>query len=240
MATTFLEIDPSTGEPLGTWQTHAPEAIDAALAVAVEAQRAWAGRSYAERAKVLYAVAARLEDQAAAFGRLMAQEMGKPLDQGRSEANKCAWVCRHYAENAEGYLAPTRVGSDASRSYVRADPLGLVLAILPWNFPFWQLFRFGAPALMAGNGVVLEHALNVLGCGDAIAEVFAEAGLPEGLFAHLVLDEAQVAEVIADDRIHAVTLTGSGRAGSAVAAQAGRHLKKAVLELGGSDPFIVL
>src|SRR5438046_1982446 len=170
----------------------------------------------------------------------MALEMGKPLKQGEAEAEKCAWVCDYYAEHAERFLADQPRETDASKAFVRFDPIGPVLAIMPWNFPFWQVFRFAAPALMAGNAGLLKHAPNVTRCALGIEAIFQEAGFPEGLFRALILSNEAAATVIADPRVRAVTLTGSDRAGSQVAEQAGRHLKKTVLELGGSDPFIVL
>jgi len=170
----------------------------------------------------------------------MALEMGKPLAQGEAEAEKCAWACDYYAEHAEQFLSPVSRPTDAARSYVRFDALGPVLAIMPWNFPFWQVVRFAAPALVAGNAGILKHAPTVSRCALEIEQLFREAGFPDGLFRAVLLPNEAVAPVIADPRIRAVTLTGSDRAGSQVAQQAGRHLKKTVLELGGSDPFIVL
>src|SRR5256885_15983626 len=181
-----------------------------------------------------------LRERRAEYARTMALEMGKPLQQGEAEAEKCAWACEYYAEQAAAMLGDQPRVTDGSRSYVRFDPIGPVLAIMPWNFPFWQVFRFAAPALMAGNAGLLKHAPNVTRCALAIEEVFRQAGFPEGLFRTVILQNEAVAGVIADPRVRAVTLTGSDRAGSQVAAQAGRHLKKTVLELGGSDPFIVL
>jgi len=170
----------------------------------------------------------------------MAAEMGKPFAQGTGEAEKCAWVCRYYADNAATFLHPVQVDSDASRSLVRCDPLGTILAIMPWNFPLWQLFRFGAPALMAGNAVALKHAPNVPGCALAIENLCREAGLPDGLLVNLFAEHEQIGAIIATDSIAAVSFTGSTRAGATVAKLAGQHLKKCVLELGGSDPFVVL
>jgi succinate-semialdehyde dehydrogenase/glutarate-semialdehyde dehydrogenase len=171
---------------------------------------------------------------------LITAEMGKPLQEARQEIEKCAWTCEHYAEHGPGYLEPERVATSASESYVAYDPLGVVLAIMPWNFPFWQFFRFAAPAIMAGNGMLLKHASNVPQCAVAIEAVCREAGLPDGLMQTLLIGADQVEGVIADPRVAAVTLTGSSEVGAKVAAQAGGHLKKQVLELGGSDPLIVL
>jgi succinate-semialdehyde dehydrogenase/glutarate-semialdehyde dehydrogenase len=185
-------------------------------------------------------VADLLRDRAADYGRLMTEEMGKPVAAGEAEVDKCAWVCDFYAEHAERFLAPETVATDASRSGIRYEPLGPVLAIMPWNFPFWQHFRFAAPALMAGNVGLLKHASNVPGCALAIEEVFRDAGFPVGAMSTLLVSSAKVKGLIGHPSIRAVTLTGSEKAGMEVAGEAGRHLKKAVLELGGSDPFIVL
>ncbi len=176
----------------------------------------------------------------AEHARTMALEMGKPIVQGEAEVDKCAWACEYYAEHAEAFLAEQSRETDASKSYVRFDPLGAVLAVMPWNFPYWQVFRFAAPALMAGNAGILKHASNVPRCALAIEKIFRDAGFPRGLFATALVESSAVAALIADPRIVAVTLTGSDHAGSKVAEQAGRALKKTVLELGGSDPFIVL
>jgi succinate-semialdehyde dehydrogenase/glutarate-semialdehyde dehydrogenase len=184
--------------------------------------------------------AAVLEERAGAYARLMAEEMGKPVRDGRAEARKCAWVCEHYAENAERFLADEPVETDARASFVAFRPLGVVLAVMPWNFPFWQVFRFAAPGLMAGNAGLLKHASNVPGCAQAIEEIFREAGFPEGLFRSLLVGSERVEALIEHPLVRAVTLTGSGPAGRAVAAAAGRKLKKTVLELGGSDPYLIL
>jgi succinate-semialdehyde dehydrogenase/glutarate-semialdehyde dehydrogenase len=170
----------------------------------------------------------------------MAIEMGKPLRQGVAEVEKCAWVCEYYAEHAEAFLADEPVAAGAGKSFVSYRPIGLVLGIMPWNFPFWQVFRYACPTLMAGNGVLLKHAPNVPGSALAIEEVLRRAGLPDGLFRTLLIDLPQVPDLIADSRVRAVTLTGSTRAGRAVASQAGQHIKTTVLELGGSDPYLVL
>src|SRR2546427_9745516 len=194
----------------------------------------------AHRAKLVREAARLLRERKSQHARTMALEMGKPLPQGEAEAEKCAWVCDYYAEHAERFLADEPRETDASKAFVRSDPIGPVLAIMPWNFPFWQVFRFAAPALMAGNAGLLKHAPNVTRCALEIEAIFREAGFPEGLFRALILSNEAVAQVIADPRVRAVTLTGSDRAGSQVAERAGRHLKKTVLELGGSDPFLVL
>jgi succinate-semialdehyde dehydrogenase/glutarate-semialdehyde dehydrogenase len=181
-----------------------------------------------------------LRDRAREFGELMTREMGKPIAGGVSEAEKCAWVCDYYAEHAEAFLADQEVEADAGRSFVTFRPIGVVLAVMPWNFPFWQVFRFAAPNLMAGNAGVLKHASNVPGCALAIENIFREAGFPEGLFGSLLIPGGRVAGVIEHPLVRAVTLTGSTPAGKAVAAKAGEVLKKTVLELGGSDPYVIL
>ncbi|HSQ58827.1 MAG TPA: aldehyde dehydrogenase family protein, partial [Acidobacteriota bacterium] len=235
-------VNPATGETVREYAETAPAAVSAALDLADRAFREWRGASFADRAAIVRAAAARLRARAAGDARLMALEMGKPVAQGRAEAEKCATVCDHYAEHAERYLAPEPVsmGRDATRAFVAFRPLGVVLAVMPWNFPYWQVFRFAAPALMAGNACVLKHASNVSGCALAIEEIFREAGLPAGLFTTLLIPAPAVEGVIAAPEVRAVTLTGSAPAGRAVAAAAGRALKKSVLELGGSDPYVVL
>src|SRR5213592_2733333 len=237
---TVQSINPSTGETLQTFEETTPAALDRILDEAVAAYHDWRRRPYAERASRMRQAAHLLRERRAEYSRAMALEMGKPLKQGEAEVEKCAWACDYYAEHAAAFIAPERRETDASRSFVRFDPIGPVLAIMPWNFPFWQVFRFAAPALMAGNVGILKHAPNVTRCALAIEAIFREAGFPGGAFRAVVLRNEAVAPLIADPRVRAVTLTGSDRAGSQVAEQAGRHLKKTVLELGGSDPFIVL
>ena len=233
-------INPATGEILETFAETAPAALERILDQAVAAYGAWRRFSYAQRGQAMRQAARILRERRAEYARTMALEMGKPLQQGEAEAEKCAWACEYYAEQAAAMLGDQPRVTDGSRSYVRFDPIGPVLAIMPWNFPFWQVFRFAAPALMAGNAGLLKHAPNVTRCALAIEELFRQAGFPEGLFRTVILQNEAVAGVIADPRVRAATLTGSDRAGSQVAAQAGTHLKKMVLELGGSDPFLVL
>ena len=233
-------VNPATGELLETFEETPADELDRMLARADAASREWRRRPIAERADRLHAAARLLRERADTYARTMALEMGKPLAQGRAEAEKCAWACDYYADHAAAFLADEPRQSDATRSYVRFEALGVVLAIMPWNFPFWQVFRFAAPALAAGNGAILKHAPNVSGAALEIERLVREAGFPEGLFRAAFLENEAVAEMIADPRVRAVTLTGSDRAGSAVGAEAGRHVKKTVLELGGSDPFIVL
>jgi succinate-semialdehyde dehydrogenase/glutarate-semialdehyde dehydrogenase len=212
----------------------------AAIAHGHQTWRAWRATAFGERATLMKGAAAILRERKHDLARLMAAEMGKPLKQGAAEADKCAWVCDYYADNAEAHLAPEIVETEAAKSYVAFQPLGVVLAIMPWNFPFWQVFRFAAPALMAGNVGVLKHASNVPGCALAIQDIFLQAGFPQGAFQTLLIGSGHVKELIEHPQVRAVTLTGSTPAGKAVAAQAGAVLKKTVLELGGSDPYIVL
>ncbi len=236
----FQSVNPATGEVLETFEETAAAAIDDILERADVASREWRRRPVTERAERLRAAGRVLRERKDEYARTMALEMGKPLAQGVGEAEKCAWVCDFYAEHGPTLLADEPRPSDATRSYVRFEALGPVLAIMPWNFPFWQVFRFAAPALVAGNAGILKHAPNVLRCAVEIENVFHDAGFPDGLFRAVFLSNEGAGRVIADGRVRAVTLTGSDRAGSQVAEQAGRHLKKTVLELGGSDPFIVL
>jgi succinate-semialdehyde dehydrogenase/glutarate-semialdehyde dehydrogenase len=233
-------INPATGEVVETFTETPPAEVERVLAAAHAAFLRWRDVSFADRAGAMRRAAAILRERKAAYARTMALEMGKPLAQGEAEVDKCAWACEYYAEHAEAMLARQPRETDASASYVRFDPLGPVLAVMPWNFPFWQVIRFAAPALMAGNAGVLKHASNVPRCALQIEEVFRDAGFPRGLFATVLVGSSSVPALIDDPRIAAVTLTGSEHAGSQVAERAGRQIKKTVLELGGSDPFIVL
>ncbi len=233
-------LNPSTGERLATFPEMPAGEVDAIVDAAVLAQRAWARLPFERRAEPMRRVAVLLRERAPELARLMALEMGKPLRDGQAEVAKCAGACEWNAEHAARLLAPRVEASDASRSMVRFDPLGVVLAVMPWNFPFWQVFRFIAPHLMAGNGGLLKHASNVPQCALAIEALMRDAGFPPALFRTLLVGAGRVAPLIEDPRIAAVTLTGSEPAGRAVAAVAGRALKPSVLELGGSDPFIVL
>jgi succinate-semialdehyde dehydrogenase / glutarate-semialdehyde dehydrogenase len=233
-------LNPATGEVLERFDEATPAEIDRTLAQSHATFLQWRRTTFAHRAGLMRQAARVLREDKARFGRTMALEMGKPIVQGEAEAEKCAWVCDYYADNAEGFLAPESKETDAKKSYIRFDPIGPVLAIMPWNFPFWQVFRFAAPALMAGNTGVLKHASNVPRSALDIEEVFRRAGFPEGAFRTLLVGNAAVAGIIADPRIVASTLTGSEQAGIKVAEQSGRNLKKTVLELGGSDAFIVL
>jgi len=233
-------VNPATGDVIATYRETSAQEIEQRLARAHAAFLEWRKVSYAERARPMLNAAEVLKKRRADYARLMTVEMGKPIVQAEAEIDKCAWACEYFADHAEAYLAEQLRETDASRSYVRFDPLGPVLAVMPWNFPFWQVFRFASPALMAGNAAVLKHASNVPGCALAVEDVFREAGFPRGLFSTVLAGSSAVAGLISDPRIAAVTLTGSDHAGSMVAERAGRELKKTVLELGGSDPFIVL
>ncbi len=233
-------VNPATGVTIRTYEEHTDAEVEQILSQADAAQRAWRRVPFEERAARMREAARLLRARADRYARLMAEEMGKPLAQGRSEAEKCAWVCDYYAENAARFLAEEPIATDASESFVTYQPLGVVLAVMPWNFPFWQVFRFAAPNLMAGNAGVLKHASNVFGCALAIEEVFRDAGFPEHLFRTLLLSSRRVEAVIEHPLVKAVTLTGSTPAGRAVAGKAGSVLKKTVLELGGSDPYVVL
>ncbi len=241
----FQTVDPSTGKSGKAYDGHTvDEALDIARSVKV-AQAGWRRTSFADRSRLMKAAAAVLRRRSSELAELMCAEMGKTLSDGKAEIEKCAFNCDHYADHAEGYLARRPVDlSDAtgagSKAFVTYNPLGVVLAVMPWNFPFWQVFRFAAPTLMAGNGAVLKHASNVPGCALAIESVFTEAGFPANLFRTLLIPSASVNALIEDDAIAAVTLTGSVEAGRKVAAAAGGALKKTVLELGGSDAYLVL
>ena len=233
-------INPATGQVLETFKETAPAEVERALARALSAFLAWRDVPFATRTQHMQKAASVLRGRKAEFARTMTLEMGKPIVQGEAEVEKCAWTCEYYAQHAQAMLAEQPRETDASRSFVRFDPLGVVLAVMPWNFPFWQVFRFAAPALMAGNAGVLKHASNVPRCALQIEEVFRDAGFPPGLFATLLVGSSAVGGLIADPHIAAVTLTGSEHAGIQVAQRAGHELKKTVLELGGSDPFIIL
>ncbi|MGH7647980.1 MAG: NAD-dependent succinate-semialdehyde dehydrogenase [Gemmatimonadaceae bacterium] len=233
-------INPATNAELARFDELTDAELDACLERAALAFERHRRTTFAERARRMYRAAEILDSEKNDLGKIMTLEMGKPLRAAADEAAKCAWVCRHYAEHAEALLADEPVKTDASRSYVAFQPLGVVLAVMPWNFPFWQVFRFAAPALMAGNVAILKHASNVPQCALAIAQVLARAGFDADEFQTLLLGSKRVTGVIQDPRVAAVTLTGSEQAGSEVASVAGKVIKKTVLELGGSDPFIVM
>ncbi|MBN9249552.1 MAG: NAD-dependent succinate-semialdehyde dehydrogenase [Mesorhizobium sp.] len=237
---TITSLNPATGLPIRSFELQDDVAVDAALEAAAKAQRAWRQAPISERVGLLSRMAVALRAGKARYAEMIVREMGKPLAEAEAEIEKCAWNCDFYAEHAPRFLADEPVVSSATESVVTFEPLGVVLAIMPWNYPFWQYFRFAAPALAAGNGAILKHASNVPECALAVQEVMEAAGAPEGLTATLLIGSSRIAALVADDRIAAVTLTGSTEVGAIVAAQAGAALKKQVLELGGSDPFIVL
>jgi succinate-semialdehyde dehydrogenase / glutarate-semialdehyde dehydrogenase len=237
---TMSSVNPATGEVLARFDELTDAELERKLARAVETFRAWRRRPFAERATLMARAADVLEQRKEHWGRIMTSEMGKTLRSAIAEVEKCASACRFYAENAERFLADEELRSSATRSFVRSLPLGPVLAVMPWNFPFWQVFRFAAPGLMAGNVGLLKHASNVPQSALAIEEVFREAGFPEGCFQTLLVGSSRVQRIIEDERVKAATLTGSEAAGAAVASACGRVIKKTVLELGGSDPFVVM
>jgi succinate-semialdehyde dehydrogenase/glutarate-semialdehyde dehydrogenase len=236
----FESINPATGAVLAKFETLDAAGLENRLQRSDAAFAEWRKTSFAQRAEHMMRAANLLEAEADVFARIMASEMGKPLRDARAEALKSARGCRFYAENAEEFLRDEAVATEAASSYIRYEPLGVVLAIMPWNFPFWQVLRFAAPALMAGNVALLKHAPNTPQCAVAIESIFCRAGFPEGVFQNLFIETDQAPAVIEDQRVRAVTLTGSERAGREVASRAGRALRKTVLELGGSDPFIVM
>ncbi|HEX6387678.1 MAG TPA: NAD-dependent succinate-semialdehyde dehydrogenase [Anaerolineae bacterium] len=237
---TIVSINPATNEKIKEYEEMTPAEVEDIIASAHQTYLQWRETSFDERASCMRKAAQILRDSAAEYARLMTQEMGKPVKDGRAEAQKCAWVCDYYADNAAAFLDREYVETDASRSFVTFQPLGVVLAVMPWNFPFWQVFRFAAPALMAGNVGLLKHASNVPGCALAIEDIFQQAGFPENAFRTLLVGSEQVEAIIESPLVKAVTLTGSTPAGRAVGQKTGEMLKKSVLELGGSDPYVVL
>jgi succinate-semialdehyde dehydrogenase/glutarate-semialdehyde dehydrogenase len=236
----IASINPATGETVRTFDALTESEIENKLALAAKAFQAHRRTSWSDRASKMLRAAEILETEKDKFARIMTLEMGKPLQAARDEAAKCATACRYYAEHAQKALAPEPVATNATSSYIQYQPLGPVLAVMPWNFPFWQVFRFAAPALMAGNVGLLKHASNVPQCALAIEDIFRRAGFANGIFQTLLISAGQVERVLADPRVVAATLTGSEPAGRQVAGSAGREIKKTVLELGGSDPFIVM
>jgi succinate-semialdehyde dehydrogenase / glutarate-semialdehyde dehydrogenase len=236
----IVRMNPTTGKTLRTYEELSEAQVDAKLDLAQRAFRAHRLTTFAQRAQGLVRAAELLEAEKTTLARTMTDEMGKPITGALAEIDKCSWVCRFYAENAERFLADEVITTDFSRSFTRCLPLGAVLAVMPWNFPFWQVFRFAAPALMAGNVGLLKHASNVPGSALAIEDIFRRAGFAEGVFQTLLIGARKVERVLGDDRVAAATLTGSESAGSQVASLAGKHIKKTVMELGGSDPFIVM
>ncbi len=240
MSKEIRAINPATEETIAVYPVADAKQIAAALQLASETFATWRRVSFGERGSLMRGVAQYLRHNKGFLASLITTEMGKPIAEAEAEIEKCAWNCEFYSEKAAQFLAPIPAESNASYSYVQFPPLGVILAIMPWNFPFWQTFRFAAPALMAGNTAILKHASNVPGCAEAIARAFHESGFPSGVFQNLILPGSAVDPLISDARIAAVTLTGSDGVGSQVASTCGRVLKKTVLELGGSDPFIVL
>jgi succinate-semialdehyde dehydrogenase/glutarate-semialdehyde dehydrogenase len=236
----IASINPATTESLKTFDPLSNQQLDEKLQRAFDVFQDYSRTGFAERAPLMMRAAEILEGEKKDFARLMTIEMGKPIKSAVQEAEKCAWVCRYYAENAERHLADEIVETNATSSYVRFQPLGVVLAVMPWNFPFWQVFRFAAPALMAGNVGLLKHSSNVPQCALAIEAIFRRAGFPEGAFQTLLIGSDLVQRVLEDSRVAAATLTGSEPAGRSVAGIAGKQIRKTVLELGGSDPFIVM
>jgi len=233
-------INPANGEIIQEYPNMLEKDVDGIIKSASLAQSYWEEKTYTQRSDYLIKIAGILKERKHSLAKLMALEMAKPLTQGVSEIEKCAWVCEYYATKAAEFLQPLHVETNASKSYVTYNPLGTILAIMPWNFPFWQLFRFAAPALMAGNAVLLKHAENVTGCALEIEKIIHDAGVPCELFKTIIIEVGHVKSVIEHHNIDAITLTGSTRAGKAVSSQAGKVLKPTVLELGGSDPYIIL
>ncbi|CCH51190.1 succinate-semialdehyde dehydrogenase (NADP+) [Fibrisoma limi BUZ 3] len=240
MSKTFQSINPYTLHVIQEFAEETSAQVDARLAQATETQRTWVSRSFAERGELFRQLGTYLRDNRQRLAELITAEMGKILSESLGEVDKCAGQCDYYADNAERLLQPDIIPTDAQESRVVYEPVGVVLAIMPWNFPFWQVFRYSVPALMAGNVTLLKHAPNVFGCAIAIEEAYRAVGFPEGVFQSLISDVDAVERLLADNRVGMVTLTGSERAGSTVASLAGRNIKKSVLELGGSDALIVL
>ncbi|WP_456443434.1 NAD-dependent succinate-semialdehyde dehydrogenase [Caldithrix abyssi] len=233
-------VNPANNQLIKEYPEHEIAEVKRIINLAQEEFHAWRRVSFVQRAALMKNAAHVLRQKKEELAFLITQEMGKIIRESRAEVEKCAWVCDYYAENAERFLTAEIIETDASESYVSFEPLGIVLAVMPWNFPFWQVFRFAAPALMAGNAGILKHASNVPGCALAIEKIFKEAGFPENIFRTLLIKPNLIPEVIGDRHVQAATLTGSEPAGAAVASMAGKEIKKTVLELGGSDPFIVL
>jgi len=233
-------INPSTGETIATYEETTSEELELIISQVQGAFVSWRRVDFAERANLLNQAAKVLRENSDKYARVMTEEMGKPIRDARSEVEKCAWVCDYYAEKGESFLQPEIIETDATKSFVTFQPLGVILAVMPWNYPFWQVFRFAAAGLMAGNTVILKHAANVPGCALAIEEVFRNAQFPEQVFRTILVGSDKVSRIIENPLVRAVTLTGSVGAGRAVAEKAGNMLKKTVLELGGSDPYLIL
>jgi len=236
----ITSINPATGQLLKTFEPLSDSQVESKIRLAAQTFPKFSRLTFAERARMMTRAAEILESEKESFGRLMTTEMGKTLQSAMDEAVKCAWGCRYYAENAERFLADELIETSATRSYIRYQPLGVILAVMPWNFPFWQVFRFIAPSLMAGNVGLLKHASNVPQCALKIEEILKRAGFPEGAFQTLLIGSGKVEDVLNDPRVAAATLTGSEGAGIQVGMAAAKRVKKVVLELGGSDPFIIM
>ncbi|WP_299460511.1 NAD-dependent succinate-semialdehyde dehydrogenase [uncultured Microscilla sp.] len=235
----FNSINPYNDQVVGQHTAQTESEVATVLKKAGDAFKSWKNVPIATRASLMEKAGNVLRDNIEEYARMITLEMGKPIEESRSEINKCAWVCDYYATHAAQFLKDETIETDAQKSLVKHEPIGCVLAIMPWNFPFWQVFRFAAPTLMAGNTGLLKHAPNVFGCAKQIEEVFIQAGFPSGVFQNLIVHHDQTENIIAHETIKAVTLTGSERAGAAVAEMAGRHIKKSLLELGGNNAFIV-
>lgn len=235
----FQSINPHNNEVVGNYTALSDDALISKLELADSAYKSWKQVDFATKAKLMNRAAEVLRENVEEYARMITLEMGKPISESRGEINKCAWVCEYYAENAEAFLSDEVIKTDASLSMVQHHPIGCVFAIMPWNFPFWQVFRFAAPTLMAGNTGMLKHAPNVFGCAEMMEDVFTKAGFPKGVFQNLIVHHDKTEMIIAHDAIQAVTLTGSEKAGSAVAALAGKYIKKSLLELGGNNAFII-
>lgn len=233
-------INPVNGKLIQSYKSLSNAEVESKIQLAHTTFEQWKNTTIVHRAERMLKAAALLRDRKETLATLITREMGKPINESKAEIEKCAWVCDYYAVHTANFLEDKQIETDASTSFVRYQPLGVVLAVMPWNFPFWQVFRFAAPALMAGNGGLLKHASNVPGCALAIEAIFKDAGFPEALFSTLLIPSGMVEAVVAHDLVKAVTLTGSGPAGSAVAATAGKYIKKSVLELGGSDAYLIL
>ncbi len=237
---TFTSTNPYNGEELKTYHEFSEKEVKETLERSKKAHESWRDVPISERCKLLANAADVLKENVDRYAETITLEMGKPISEARGEIKKCAWVCNFYAENSEQFLADELIETDAEESFISYDPIGTVLAIMPWNFPFWQVFRFAAPTLTAGNTALLKHASNVFGCAEHIEDIFKEAGYPEGVFQNLIIHHDKTEDILSSDIVQAVTLTGSGRAGKSVGSLAGKYLKKSVLELGGNNAFIVL
>ncbi|MBZ9650695.1 NAD-dependent succinate-semialdehyde dehydrogenase [Psychroflexus montanilacus] len=236
----FQSKNPYDGTHIAEYTSLTSEELNQKLKDSSQAFKHWRKTPLSERTRLLKRVAQILRGNVEEYAKVITSEMGKPIAESRAEIEKCAWVCEYYAEHAEEFLAPEQIETDATKSFVRHDPIGTVFAVMPWNFPFWQVFRFAAPTLTSGNTGLLKHASNVFGCAEKIEEVFLKAGYPKAVFQNLIFHHDETETVISHDAVQAITLTGSEKAGSAVAQLAGKYIKKSLLELGGSNSFIVL